>query len=240
MTTPKPTLVFVHGAWHGPDCFQTVVDSLKACGYPTKSLTLPSSGAEPPLKSTEKDIKVIRDAIEESINNGEDVVVIVHSYGGIPSSDACKGLGKTEKKPGVVRLVYVSAFLLPEGVCLLDAMGGTPLPWLDIQGDYAYVKTPEKIFYNDLDEPTTRKWVSRLQHHSAAVFLSKVGYAAWKDLPTTYLLCENDATIPLPVQEQMVAAGNFTVERCSAGHMASLSQPKRVVETIRRSCGEQI
>ena len=49
-----------------------------------------------------------------------DVIVVMHSYSGIPGGQALDGLDKkttTEQglKGGVVRLVYIMSFIVPEG-----------------------------------------------------------------------------------------------------------------------------
>ena len=54
------------------------------------------------------------------------MVLAMHSYGGLPSSEAAKGLAKTEretegeKKSGVVRLFYICAALLDVGTAMHD------------------------------------------------------------------------------------------------------------------------
>jgi len=43
---PKPTFVFVHGAWHGAWCWSLVVEALGARGFPAIALDLPGHGME--------------------------------------------------------------------------------------------------------------------------------------------------------------------------------------------------
>ena len=66
-----------------------------------------------------EDVKTIRSAVEELVQE-KDVIVVMHSYSGIPGGQALEGLDKQsceEKgmKGGVVRLVYMMAFIVPEG-----------------------------------------------------------------------------------------------------------------------------
>jgi len=46
MTAKKPTIIFVPGAWHGPDAFSEVSGILEAAGYITRGVNLASVGAE--------------------------------------------------------------------------------------------------------------------------------------------------------------------------------------------------
>ena len=55
-----------------------------------------------------------------------------------------------------------------------------------------------------------------------------------------YLICENDATTTLGLQKELAALARSEVETCSAGHMAMLSQPGKVVEVVRRAAGESV
>ena len=126
MAPSKPTIIFVPGAWHGPEPFSTVRASLESHGYTTIGISLPSVGAEPPVKSWDPDVDAIRSAIAKVADEeGGDVVLAVHSYGGVPSSEAAKGFAKTERekaglKGGIVRLVYICATLLDIGKSMFD------------------------------------------------------------------------------------------------------------------------
>lgn len=66
----------------------------------------------------------------------KDVVVVYHSYGGIPGGGAAYGLSKTarakEGKKGVVTgLTYVSGFVIRETSSLLEIMGCKHAPYVD-------------------------------------------------------------------------------------------------------------
>lgn len=66
---------------------------------------------------------------------GKDVVLVMHSYGGIPGSGAAKGFGKAARKMagrkgGVIGLVHVSGFVLPEGLSCVDGQGGSLPAWI--------------------------------------------------------------------------------------------------------------
>jgi hypothetical protein len=64
--------------------------------------------------------------------------------------------------------------------------------------------TPDKVFYNDCDDAQIKKAMAALRAHSHQTFHSPCTYAAWKNVPSTYLYCLQDAAIPLTVQKMMV------------------------------------
>jgi hypothetical protein len=66
------------------------------------------------------------------------VIINAHSWGGIPATSSLDGLSKEErvregKTTSVVRLTFVSAFVLPEGMSLEAKIGG-PSWWWIIEG----------------------------------------------------------------------------------------------------------
>jgi hypothetical protein len=177
---------------------------------------------------------------------GNDVVVVVHSAGGVTGSEATKNLSKPErenagKKGGVVRMVYLCAFAAPEGVGVYNATRG-PMPWQDVTETTSFPHDPMYRFYHDVDPELAQQAIANLGKHSLKAKWSPATYAAWKHIPSTYLLCEADRAIPLEVQEAMIAApgANFTVERCASGHSPWMVMPDFTADVVRRAAGEKI
>ncbi|KAL0941534.1 uncharacterized protein CTRU02_204297 [Colletotrichum truncatum] len=245
--TTKPTFIFVPGAWHSATRFQPVTSQLEALGYKTRSVQLPSYGAEPPLSDFEPDVSAIRREIEMAADNEEDVVLFMHSYGGVVGCEACRGLDKVSRKKlgklgGVIRLVFCSAFLLAEGTSLLDMLQGKPLPWFVLSENDTLVNPdrPQEIFYNDLDDFAAKNAIMQLKSHSYKTFFSKLTYAAWRNIPVTYILCEQDNAIPIAAQQHMIDVSqvDVLVERMDTGHSPFLNKPDLVAAALRRSAGE--
>lgn len=133
----KPTFVLVPGAWLKPDIYSGVMDSLNAHGYPTTGLPLPSAGAMPPNMTFDEDVNAIRESLTKLVVTEErEVILVVHSYTGMPGTEAPKDLGKKERqekglKGGVVRLVFIMAFAMPEG--FQPTAGGAQMPeWMKV------------------------------------------------------------------------------------------------------------
>lgn len=75
-------------------------------------------------------------------------------------------------------------------------------------------------------------WASRLIAQSYQVQTTKLTHAAWRYIPSTYLICENDQAAPPEYQETFAANIKAQVERCSSGHSPHLSQPETLVRKI--------
>ena len=117
----KPTFVCVPGAWHSPEAYSGVMDRLKDHGYPTIGLPLPSIGAVPTIPNFVGDVNAVRDRLTQLVvEKKKEVILVMHSYGGMPGTEAPVGLGKQEREEkglegGVIRLVYIMALAAAEG-----------------------------------------------------------------------------------------------------------------------------
>ncbi|KAL8749637.1 MAG: hypothetical protein Q9184_006729, partial [Pyrenodesmia sp. 2 TL-2023] len=89
----------------------------------------------------------------------------------------------------------------------------------------------EKL-YNDLPADEAGLWESRLVAQSYKVQETQLTRAAWKYIPSTYLITENDQAVPPQYQEAFAKQAGATVERCSSGHSPQLSQPEMLVQKI--------
>lgn len=115
----KPVFVCLHGAWHSPKAWDPLVAELSKYGYSAVCPSLPSSGSTPPTPDWSADIDTICSTVSELVQEN-DVVVVMHSFSGMTGGTALEGLDKKSceakgLKGGVVRLIYIVAFLVPEG-----------------------------------------------------------------------------------------------------------------------------
>ena len=134
----KPTVVCVPGAWHTPSIYDPVLSILSANGYPTLGISLPSASVDPtPGSDFAADVRATRSYVADFVKDGgKDVVVVAHSYAGLPVYEALKELGERERKVrgltgGVTRLVFITAFAKPERYRPIDE-GMEFLDWIQI------------------------------------------------------------------------------------------------------------
>src|SRR5262245_57894474 len=99
----RPTLLFVHGAWHGSWCWEPVRQILSERGWTTAAVDLPTVHApDKAALGMAADADAVRAAID-AIDG--DVVVAAHSYGGVPTTQGADA-------DNVTHIVYISAFVL--------------------------------------------------------------------------------------------------------------------------------
>ncbi|KAF2640858.1 alpha/beta-hydrolase [Massarina eburnea CBS 473.64] len=244
----KPQLVFVPGAWHTPEAFSLITPLLKSAGYTVHSRQLPAVGNPNPPQDLSEDIAAVRDLVTEAIGTGNDVVVFPHSWGGIVVGSALVGLGKKEReaqgeKGGVVRTGYICSFLVPKGINPIQSMDAD---WWTVEGNQILLKpSGQQVLYSDLPIPDQEKWFAKVQTHAFHAQQGNATAECWLDIPTSYLLCEDDQAIPCSAQEAMTEmvrqrGGDIEVERIKSGHSPFLSQPENTVAWVRKVAGEKV
>ncbi|KAF2710986.1 alpha/beta-hydrolase [Pleomassaria siparia CBS 279.74] len=246
---PKPHIVFLPGAWHSAEGYYAVMSKLEEAGYSVHSRPLPGVGMYNPPVDLVDDIAATQEIVNEAIGDGNDVIVIPHSWPGIVVGSALVGYGKKQReergqKGGVVRGAYMCSFIVPEGVSLMDACQHRLPPWYTVDGLYSFV-TDSTVFYHDLPASEREYWTSKLELHSFATQKAKSTGASWKDIPTSYLVCEDDRAIPAVFQDMMIdrvkeMGGDIEVKRIKASHSPFLSMPDAVVDWIREAVGEKL
>lgn len=100
-----------------------------------------------------------------------------------------------------------------------------------------------EIFYSNLPDAEAAHWISKLQRQSLKTFVAPAGWAAWKHIPSTYVVCGQDRAIPVLAQEGIISqeGAKFEVVRFEdANHSPFLSMPKETADVIRRAAGEKV
>jgi len=176
---PNPTLVIVHGASHTGEHFVPLANALQAAGFTNvHNLTLPSAGSKPAVTSFDPDVAHIRDTVTKCVENGEDVAVIMHSYGGAPSCEAVRGLGKEDranegKTGGVIRMIFIASVVLPEGTTVQNNPLNPPTDPVNqrFTGDPSHFKFEDGFgtvldgkewFYNDMPDEEAAAWSAKI------------------------------------------------------------------------------
>jgi hypothetical protein len=241
MTSTKPTILFVPGAWHKSACYTPVIKKLNSQGFETATVELASVGAFPGLQTWADDITNIQKAVTSLADQGKRIIVVAHSYSSLPTGEAIKGFLRREceaegKAGGVVHFVYISAFVLPPSTSLMDALGGEDLPWFNVSDSKLEVhpEDPATIFYNDLPKSVQDEQISKLGVFSYQMYYQKTTWAPYKEVVSSYVYCTKDNAIPLPVQQGMVKGSGvqFKETTVEAGHSPFLSQVDEVVSAI--------
>lgn len=150
-SSQKPAIIIVHGAWSLPDpSYSPLKQQLEGLGYECYLPHLRTSGGDEVRGQTWKsDVEVILDTARPLFERGREVVIVAHSYGGIPGGAATAGNGVAEraregKAGGFRQIIYVAAFAIPaSGTDLLATFGGQWPPWAEFAPAYSKVRSCE-------------------------------------------------------------------------------------------------
>lgn len=102
--------------------YYDLVKRLQNEGYEVYVNNLPSTSRNPPERpaSLNDDALFLRGIIESVVDQGKDVLVLAHSYGGVVGTEAAKGVSKAERQAdgklgGITRIAYLTSIVPPEG-----------------------------------------------------------------------------------------------------------------------------
>ena len=89
------------------------------------------------------------------------------------------------------------------------------------------------LFFNDLSEEDADYWISTVQPGPASWNGQTITYCGWREVPSMYILCEKDQTLPVPFQEHFAAAaGSKPIVRVPTGHMPQVTISERIAEIV--------
>jgi pimeloyl-ACP methyl ester carboxylesterase len=212
-------VVLVHGAWHGPWCWQGVVDALEAQGVDVSAVELP-------LTSYDDDVAAARKAIKAA---GKGAVVCGHSYGGMVVSRAASGLP-------VGRVVYLTAFMTDEGEAPMQHMEAHPSPMMGAIRTDGGVLTVDptmlhEAFYEDSDPEVVVEIEKLLRPMPLGDTWVVDVEPAWRQAPSTYIVCTNDKAISEGAQRAMAGRADEVVE-WDTDHSPFLTRPADIADLL--------
>ncbi|MGW2839397.1 alpha/beta fold hydrolase [Streptomyces sp. NPDC001493] len=233
-SSTSPTVVLIHGAFADASSWSSVIERLQQEGIPVLAPALP-------LRGLESDAAYIRSVLD-SVSGP--VVLVGHSYGGSVISIAASGA------PQVKALVYIAAFVPDIGESALELTGKFPGSTLGEatttqsyplpdggQGEELIIEQHlfEKQFAAGVPAATALVMSVGQRPIALAALQGKATAAAWKEIPSWYLVATEDRNIPPAAEEWMAErAGAHTVS-VSAPHAVSVSDPGPVTDLILRA-----
>ncbi|RDW94112.1 alpha/beta hydrolase [Aspergillus mulundensis] len=249
---PNPTIVIIHGAWHNPTHYSSLSNGLRSLSHNVLIPSLPSmNGTRPPTSDLHTDTAQIRRYIESLADAGHRLVILMHSYGGQVGTNALAGLdtrtrGASNLPGGVIRLVYMCAHALSEGMSMfgIAKAAGREKALLDAfivadDGMVEYREVRERMIGppGDLSEEMVESYIARLRPWNGKGLYQEIQAAAWRDIPVSYLLTLQDRLMPVAYQNAMVArlrAEGVEVEvfELETGHCPHATTTGKVVEIL--------
>lgn len=235
------TFVLIHGAWQGGWAWDAIVPRLQAAGHNAVAIDLPG-GPATPMPAAQVDLTLYAEHVAAVIDKVHGPVVVVgHSSGGIANEQAC------ELRPDRVSLaIYLAAFLLPDGMSLVEFYAQNLEPWMkgavtrvtmDPTGELSSIDPVQAVdvFYHMADFEQAQAAARRLTPHPEGARRSKLQLsdARFGTVPRVYIETLQDRSVHLPLQRKMQAMSPcLQVYGLDSDHAPQLSNPEGLVATM--------
>lgn len=222
MPTPKPAIVLVHGAFADASGWADVIRPLQKKGYDVTAV-------ENPLSSYADDVATTKRLIDAQKGP---VVVVAHSYGGAVMS------GAAANNPNVKALVYVAAFAPDVGETLGPLLQKYPTKvgeaFRPDAAGFIYLDraTFHDTFAQDLSQEETDVLAATQKPLSGSVFEAKPTAAAWKEVPSWFIVAKEDRVINPDLERMFAKRMGAKTTEVGASHVAFMSHPDLVVQAI--------
>ncbi|MGQ4601153.1 alpha/beta fold hydrolase [Nocardia sp. R6R-6] len=213
------TIVLVHGLWADGSCWSETITELQALGHAPVATQLT-------LESMEQDIASVRRTL--STVDGP-VLLVGWSYGGAVITNAALGQDKVQA------LSYIAAFVPDEGESVSDIARrrpGTVLPEpLRVTEDgYSYIDRSAYGTVIAADASAERTALASAVQKFARLGIDGApsGPAAWRNLPSHYLVATEDRVLPAATQHELAARAGAETTEWATGHGPMYGRPKEL------------
>ncbi|MEU4303759.1 alpha/beta fold hydrolase [Kitasatospora aureofaciens] len=216
----RPSILLVHGAWHGAWCFDGLRPLLDAAGRRTHTVDLPTASSA--TAGLVDDVRAVREALGRI--DGP-TAVVAHSYGGVPVTEALA------EAPNAVHAVFLAAYPLEAGESLASFLG---LPESgEAVGSVPPPEDARELFFGDAAEGAAERALARLTPQSARSFRERVTTAGWRSTRSSYIVCDDDLALA-PAHQERLAARTDTVHHLPGSHSPFLSRPTELAALLDR------
>lgn len=227
--------VLVAGAWLGSWAWDEVVPELRAAGHHTHALTLSGLADKQGVPAGQRThVQDIVDEVER--HDLRDVILVGHSYSGIPTGQAAELIGDR-----LARVVFVDSNVpadgesfvsgWPYGRAMVEASiaesGGfwAPLPAADYAGQGLS------------DEQIARIVASSTPHPGATLTEPAVLARPLGELPATYIKCLLDGAEPSDEVAELLTSEHWRLVEMDTGHWPMFSQPRELARILLDAAG---
>jgi pimeloyl-ACP methyl ester carboxylesterase len=224
MASEGASVALVHGAWADGSSWAKIIALLKAERVKTTAAPLP-------LTSFQDDVE----ALDRALRRLEGPVVLVgHAYAGAVIA--------ATRSPKVKALVYVAALAPDEGETVADVFYRAPphslAPKLAPDED-GLIWLPETAFASAFSQNASAEALSLLaavqRPISPACITVAMARPRWRDLPSWFLVAEEDRMIAPETQRFMAERMKARARAIQADHAPLVTDPAAVLAVIREA-----
>ncbi|MFF1923286.1 alpha/beta fold hydrolase [Streptomyces sp. NPDC058221] len=222
--------VLVAGAWLGASAWDEVVPGLRAAGHGAHPVTLTGVGEKSGLPvARQTHVADIVDVVERL--DLRDVVLVGHSYSGIPVGQAAERIGDR-----LARVVFVDASIPADGESFVSTWWqGPAVLEAEIEGNGGFWAplTAADFEGQGLTEGQIERLVAGSTPHPGASLSDRAVLSRpLGSLPATYVKCLLDGPEPSDDVAELVAEEGWDLVTMKTGHWPMYSRPDELVRVL--------
>jgi pimeloyl-ACP methyl ester carboxylesterase len=222
--------VLVAGAWLGSWAWVEVIPELRSAGHGAHPLTLSGLADKQDLKAGQQThVQDVADEVERL--DLRDVVLVGHSYSGIPVGQAAERIGDR-----LTRVVFVDSNVPADGESFVSAWpSGRATVEAAIAGNDGYwppLTTPDFAGQGLTDEQVARIIGGSTPHPGATLTEPAVLTRPLGELPATYVKCLLDGDEPSDDVAALLTSDSWTLVEMDTGHWPMFSQPHELARIL--------
>jgi pimeloyl-ACP methyl ester carboxylesterase len=220
----------VHGAWHGPWCWDRVTGPLREHGHAVVVPDLPS-------EDTALGLEDYADVIEGELGDADDVVLVPHSLGGLVGPVVAR------RRP-LAALVYLNALVPEPGLSFGEQLGVADEQVLLFEGGrevddegrshWPDAEATARIMYPDLS-PEDARWAAGQLRAQAQRSQAEPSPEPPAGLRVESIIGSNDRVVS-PSWSRRVARDRLGVDpiELPTGHFPMITHPRQLADELAR------
>ncbi|OXM62911.1 alpha/beta fold hydrolase [Amycolatopsis vastitatis] len=218
--------VLVAGAWLGGWAWDEVVPRLRAAGHGAHPVTLSGLAERRGVPAgQETHVQDIVDVVERG--DLREVVVVGHSYSGIPAGQAAERIGGRLK-----RAVFVDSNVPADGEAFTSRWPEDRVAALTASGFWPPLTAEDYAGQGLTEEQIARIVGGSTPHPAASLTEPAVLARPLGELPATYLKCLLDGDEPSPDVAELLTGESWELVELDTGHWPMFSQPAELARIL--------
>jgi pimeloyl-ACP methyl ester carboxylesterase len=206
------TYVLIHGAGSDSWYWHLVGPLLRALGHDVVAVDLPCDDDAAGLGE-------YAETVVRAVGDRQEVILVAQSLAGFTVPLVCDRLP-------VILMVLVAA--------MTPRPGESPGEWWANTGhEFPDPFDPQVIFAHDVPPELAAASLAHLREQSGTPFEKPWPLDAWPDVPTRFLLCQDDRFFPADFQRRIVSERlGIVPDEMPGGHLPALAHPEDLVKRL--------